>query len=360
MLPFEYLSPETLRDAQVTVDHAKTMALAGGTTLIDLMKLNVLRPVRLVFVKPILDREVRMEETNLVIGAGCSMADLADSEPICDAFPAVRQSLILAASPQIRNMATIGGNLLQRTRSTYFRHPGMPANAEFEETNLAQGTRADATYLAVLGNDGRLVGTYPGDFGVALIAFDGQIEISGTESARIIPARQFFQLPQGQETQYTMPLQRGELITKIIVPLSDASGANSVTRRSIYLKIRERSSYAFALASAAIGLELDGGGPTAAQTVRSVRIGLGGLGSIPWHCAAAEEELLGKQASDANFRRAAEAALADALPPLGTEYKVTLAKRVLVRALQILRDQGALSDQQLWTMQHGRHELEAS
>jgi len=354
MIPFDYRSPESLDAAKDGLDHDQVMALGGGTTLLDLMKLNVLRPQEVVHVKPLLDDSVEIADGKLVIGAGCSMAKLADSEPVRQRFPAIRQSLILAASPQIRNMATIGGNLLQRTRSTYFRHPDMPDDALHGEDNPLAASGADTSYLAVLGNDGRLVGTYPGDFAVSLVAFDGSLELSGRDGQRTIKAREFYQTPRGEQTQYTTDLAAGELISKISIPLTAADQSDELTTRSIYFKIRERSSYAFALASVAAGLSLEGDGSGPQQTIRQASVALGGLASIPWHSAAAEEALVGQPASDETFRAAAEAALADAQPPAGTQYKVTMAKRAIVRSLQILRDQGALNDENLWAMQHGR------
>jgi len=353
MLPFEFESPDSL-DAAKAIDHRQVMALGGGTTVLDLMKLNVLQPERLVHVKPLLDDNVEISKQNLVIGAGCTMAKLADSKPVQENFPAIRQSLILAASPQIRNMATIGGNLLQRTRSTYFRHPDIPYDALDGEKEPLSALGVDATYLAALGNDGRLVGTYPGDFAVALVAFDGSIALSGRDGQRILKARDFYQAPKGNHSQYSTQLGEGELISQIVIPLGNGDQSGEVARRSIYFKIRERSSYAFALASVAAGISLDEDGPGAEQTIREARIGIGGLASIPWHSREAEQALIGKKASDETFQAAADAALASARPPVGTEYKVNLAKRAIVRSLQILRDEGPLDDQRLWTLQHGR------
>ena len=254
-------------------------------------------------------------------------------------------------------MATIAGNLLQRTRSTYFRHPDMVADdvhADWGNQNGGDASEAkpDMTYAAVLGNEGRLVGTYPGDFAITLVAFDGTVQLAGPDGARTVAARDFYQTPRGNETQYTTQLNKGELITGITIPLSGDSKA--LLQRSIYLKIRERSSYAFALASVAAGIVLDGDGPADQATIRQARIGIGGLPSIPWHSKAAEEALVGQTASDETFRDAAETALAEARPPIGAEYKVKLAKRAVVRALQTLRDQGPLDDKQIWAMQHGR------
>ncbi|TWT93127.1 FAD binding domain-containing protein [Neorhodopirellula pilleata] len=338
MIPFKYHQPSSLDDAQSALTQERCMPIAGGTTMIDLMKLNVLKPTKVVHVRSVLDESVETKNGFLVIGGGCTMAGLADHEAVRDRFPVIRQSLILAASPQIRNMATIGGNLLQRTRSPYYRHTDMPLP---EEPASRFGEGVETTLLAVLGNGGRLVGMYPGDFAVTVTAFDGQLELSGPDGVRTVAARDFYQVP-GESFQYTTLLQPGELITRVKLPISEP------LRNSYYLKVRERSSYAFALASAAVGLQINN------DQIEAAHVGIGGLGSIPWHSPEAEAALIGKPPTDATFEAAADAALQTANPPLGLEYKVPLAKRTLIRAWKTLRDQGPLSDEQLWAMQHGR------
>ncbi len=348
MIPFEFASPKRLQDATSAIDHKSSMALAGGTTLLDLMKLNVLTPDTVVSVASVLGNSVRLEDDTLTIEAGCTMAQLADHERVRESFPAIRQSLITAASPQIRNMATIGGNLLQRTRSTYFRHPDMPPPDEsFDDSNHEKfWHRVDLSSAAVLGNSGRVVGTYPGDFANTVVAFDATLHLEGPDHQRTIHAREFYQIPQRQELQYSVDLKPGELITAISFPVTPA------LKNSLYFKVRERSSYAFALASVAAGLELEGQGSTA--TIRQAKIAFGGLGSIPWFSQAAVQALEGKPATDDNFEKAAEAALAEATPPPGNEYRVRLARRCLVRSLRRLRDVGPYSDTEIWAMQHGR------
>lgn len=338
MIPFEYQSPSQLGQAASQIDHDNTQAIAGGTTMVDLMKLNVLKPKRLVHVRAVLPSTVEQKEGQLHIGAGCTMSDLADHPGGGNEFPVLRQALILAASPQIRNMATLGGNLLQRTRSTYYRHVDMPIDGRPVDNF---GEHVDSSHLALLGNGGRLVAMYPGDFANALVAFDGSLQLVGKDGSRTVQARSFYKQPR-DSFQYTTDLRPGEILSELRIPISES------LRNSLYLKIRDRSSYAFALASAAIGLVVQDGSITAAH------VGLGGLGSIPWHSSEAEDALVGSSATDATFQRAADAALASAEPPTGLEFKVPLAKRTLVRALKILRDNGPLNDQQLWRFQHGR------
>lgn len=345
MIPLTFESPQTLAEAQASLADADAMALAGGTTVVDLMKLNLATPSRVVSIRPRLDPSVAFDGDELRIGAGCTMSAAASSDALRENAPALRQSLITAASPQIRNMATLGGNLLQRTRFPYFRHLDMDVGGpdpKAANDALPFGSGADTGLAAVLGHGGRLVGTYPGDFAVAFVAFDGTVDLSGPDGERSVPAREFYREPAEGEIQYGTVLKPGELITALRVP------ASGMLRNSFYMKVRERSSYAFALASAAIGLRMDG------DTIAEARVGLGGLGSIPWHSPEAEQALTGRPATDETFAAAAAAALDGAEPPAGVEFKVPLAKRTIVRALQTLRDEGVLSDRRLWAMQHGR------
>ncbi len=202
MIPFRYEEPQTLETACAKIDHTDSMAIGGGTTLIDLMKLNVLTPKSVVHVRRVLPSTVTSRDNHLVIGAGCTMASLADHPLVNGLLPVVRQSLILAASPQIRNMATLGGNLLQRTRSAYFRHTDMPVQHETTQKDAPQessdavfGQGVETSLLAVLGNQGRLVGMYPGDFAVAFVAFDGKLVLSSPDGERTVTIREFFQAP---------------------------------------------------------------------------------------------------------------------------------------------------------------------
>jgi len=348
MISFSYEEPKSLATACSKIDHFDTMAIAGGTTMVDLMKLNVLMPNSVVHVRKVLSSTIEMRDDQLVIGAACTMASLADHPLVNRMIPVVRQSLILAASPQIRNMATLGGNLLQRTRSTYFRHTDMPVEHESKiraksasSDGEVFGNAVDTSLLAVLGNNGKLVGMYPGDFAVTFVAFGGELVLASPDGERTVAARDFYQVPK-DSFQYTTALKPNELIKELHLPLTET------LKNSLYLKIRDRSSYAFALASCSVGLHMNG------NRILAANIGLGGLASIPWHSLEAEQALVGEIASDETFARAAEAALAGANPPSGLEFKVPLAKNTIVRALQIVRDQGRLSDEQLWAMQHGR------
>ena len=346
MIPFTFEVSKTLLDAAGRTEAVDVSPLAGGTTLLDLMKINVLRPTALISIGPALSREIALTEGGLSIGAGAIMADVADHDDVRSQFPAIRHALILAASPQIRNMATLGGNLLQRTRCPYFRHPEWRCNRREPGTGCdAREPGADVSWTAILGTSDHCVAKYAGDFANVAVAFDAKLDLIGPAGKRTIPARELHRQP-GDSPEIETTLKPGELIAAIVFPKT-AAAANS-----LYLKVRERSSYAFALASAAVGLELDGKGPAA--TIKTARIALGGVGTVPWHSPEAEAALTGKPASDETFAAAADAALKAAQPLPGNAYKVPLAKRTLIRALTMLRDSGVPSDEDLWSFQHGR------
>ncbi len=282
MIPFRYEELQTLASACSKINHRDSMAIAGGTTMIDLMKLNVLMPESVVHVRNVLSSDVEIREDKLIIGAGCTMARLADHAFVKGKLPAVHQSLILAASPQISNMATLGGNLLQRTRSTYFRHTDMPvqhdskqeserASSDTGSSERGSSERGDfgdgveTSLLAVLGNNGKLVGMYPSDFGVTFVAFGGEVVLSRPDGERVVAARDFYRVPR-DSFQYTTILEPNEVIKELRLPLSGTLTNN------LYLKIRERSSYAFALTSCSVGLQLSGDRISAAAVALAWRV----------------------------------------------------------------------------------------
>ena len=306
----------------------------------DLMKLNVLRPARVEYVVPALSAAIEETDDGLRVGAACTMADLADHPAVRSRFPALRHSLILAASPQIRRMATVAGNLLQRSRCPYYRHP------DWEDGDPA-ADGADRSMAAILGVTGAYTPKYPGDMGAVAAAFGAEVRTVHPEGGRTIPVRDLHQ-KESPEPHAHPVLRAGELITHLSFPLSPAAA------HSWYCKVRERSSYAFALASAAVGLELDGDGPSA--TVQAARVGLGGVASRPWRSDAAEAALVGRPATDETFAAAAEAAFAEADPPAGREWKATLGRRTLAHTLRRLRDHGPPDDATLFALQHGRGE----
>jgi xanthine dehydrogenase YagS FAD-binding subunit len=301
----------------------ETQFLAGGTTLIDLMKLNVMRPARLVDVNPLgasqLGR-IDASEEGLRLGALVRMGEAADHPLINRSFPAIAQSLRLAASPQIRNMATLGGNVLQRTRCPYFRDVSY---GECNKRNAGSGCAALDGFNrshAVLGTSNQCIATYPGDFAQALIAFDATVEIAGPGGQRSMPFARLHREPRDRP-DIESTLEPGEILTAFVVP------AHPWTRRSLFLKVRDRESYEFALASAVVALDLAG------RAVREARIALGGVATVPWRAQAAEAALKGKVIDEVTTKAAADAAFSGATTHGHNAFKVELGKRTLMRAI---------------------------
>ncbi|HEY2678620.1 MAG TPA: xanthine dehydrogenase family protein subunit M [Steroidobacteraceae bacterium] len=301
---------------------ATAQYLAGGTTLIDLMKLDVLRPQRLVNIDALRGDygAIQITANGLHLGALATMAAAAEHPAVSADYPAIAQSLKLAASAQLRNMASLGGNVLQKTRCPYYRDPSWSA---CNKRSPGSGCAAIAGYNrnhAVLGVDASCISQYPGDLGVALIALEAQVEVAGPQGARRIPFASLHTPANGQPHIETT-LKPGEILVAFLVP------AAPFNRRSLYLKVRDRSSYEFAIASAAVALELDG------RTVRQARIGLGGMAYQPWRAEEAEQMLIGKPLTLSNAESAATFALKDAITHGHNDYKPELARRTVVRAL---------------------------
>jgi xanthine dehydrogenase YagS FAD-binding subunit len=297
--------------------------LAGGTTLIDLMKLDVMRPTRVIDINALAAGPLGRIDVNsngVRLGALVRMADAAYHPVINRDFPAITQSLNLAASQQIRNMASLAGNVLQRTRCPYFRDVSYD---ECNKRNPGSGCAAQDGFNrshAILGTSDQCIATYPGDFAQALIALDATVEISGQSGTHRVPFSALHRLPEDGPEIETL-LNPGEIITAFFVP------AGPWTKRSVFVKIRDRESYEFALASAAVALDLTDG------RVRDVRIALGGVATIPWRASAAEAVLKNKIIDDTTIRAAAEAAFAGARSFEHNAFKVELGKRTLMRAL---------------------------
>jgi xanthine dehydrogenase YagS FAD-binding subunit len=300
---------------------AAAQPLAGGTTLIDLMKLDVMRPKALVDINPLANvwSEINLEGGNLRLGALARMSDVAANAEIQHHYPVVAESLKFAASPQLRNMATLGGNVLQRTRCTYFRDVSY---ANCNKRNPGSGCAALEGFNrmhAVLGTSDQCIATYPGDFAQALMALDATVEITGKSGTRNMPFAQLHK-PPGNSPQIETTLARGELISAFSIP--------GRWQRSVYLKARDRQSYEFALASAAVALDVQDG------VVRDARVALGGVATVPWRAREAEALLKGQRFDDALADRVAVAAFTDAKPAKHNAFKVALGKRVLARALR--------------------------
>jgi xanthine dehydrogenase YagS FAD-binding subunit len=299
---------------------ASAQPLAGGTTLLDLMKLDVMRPNVVVDINPLTAAwsAVSLENGNLRLGALARMSDIAANPEVQQRYPLIADSLKLAASPQLRNMASLGGNVLQRTRCSYFRDI---TYANCNKRNPGSGCAAldgiNRTH-AVLGVSERCIATYPGDFAQALIALDATVEITGKSGVRSMPFAELHK-PPGNSPDIETVLVPGELISAFSVA--------GRWPRSVYLKVRDRQSYEFALASAGVALDIGDG------VVRDVRIALGGVATVPWRARQAEALLKGKQFDDGLAVRAAEAAFADAIARNGNAFKITLGRRVVARAL---------------------------
>jgi xanthine dehydrogenase YagS FAD-binding subunit len=293
---------------------------AGGTTLIDLMKLDVMTPATLIDINRLPFSSIDADEAGVLIGANVRNSDLAHHRTIRERFPVLTEALLAGASAQLRNMASTGGNLMQRTRCAYFRD----VNAKCNKREPGSGCDAITGFNrmhALLGTSDHCVAAHPSDMCVALLALDAVVHtIQQDGTKRRIPLNGFYLLP-GNTPERETVLEQGELITHVQVP------DQPVARRSHYLKVRDRSSYEFALASAAVAVELQG------RTIVQARVALGGIGAIPWRSPEAENALTGKPGERATFEAAAEAALAQAKPLRHNAFKVELAKRTLVLAL---------------------------
>ncbi len=311
---------------------APTQYLGGGTTLLDLMKLDVMRPERLVAIGDLgtAHGQISVDETGVTLGALVRMSAAADHPVLRRDYPALSDALSQAASPQLRNMATLGGNVLQRTRCSYFRDPSWAA---CNKRNPGSGCAAIAgsnRLLAVLGVSDQCIAHYPGDFAVALVALGATMTVLSTDgTARSLAFEDLHRLP-ADTPDIETNLRPGELITAFHVP------SGPWTRRSLYLKVRERESYAFALASAAVALDL-----LPDRTVAAARVGLGGLATKPWRSHEAEAVLTGQVLTEQVARDAAERAFAGAVTHTETEYKPELGRQVLVRTLMQAAEQEA-------------------
>lgn len=321
MQPFDYVVATDVESALAAM-RAGARPVAGGTNLLDLMKLHVEVPARLVDVNALPLGQVEATATGLRIGALVRNSDLAFDTRVQERFPVLSEALLAGASPQLRNMATVGGNLMQRTRCSYFRDASQPCNKRLPGSGC--GAIGGYTRMhAVLGTSDRCIASNPSDMAVALAALDARVVLASGAGTRSVPVTDFHRLPGMHPEQDTM-LRPGELILAVEVPDKPFSA------RSRYLKVRDRASYAFALVSVAVALHLDGG------RVREARIVLGGVGTKPWRCHEAEAALTGKPADEVRFKAAAAAALRGAKPQGDNGFKIELAKRALVRALHLV------------------------
>jgi xanthine dehydrogenase YagS FAD-binding subunit len=322
---FDYVRPATVREAVAAASEPGAAYLAAGTNLLDLMKGGIIGPSRLVDIShlPELDRIEDLSDGGVRIGALVRNADLAHDQAFARRFPAVAEALLSGASAQLRNAATVGGNLLQRTRCAYFydvasacnkRDPGVGCDARGGENRLH----------AVMGWSESCIATHPSDFCVPLVALDAVVEVEGRAGRREIPLEMFHRLP-GDAPERESVLEASEVIVAVRLPAEAARFAE----RARYLKIRERTSYAFAIVSAAAALRV------ADATIVEARLALGGVAMKPWRARNAEAILAGERADVSLFRRAAEVALAEAKPSGDNGFKIELARRIVVRAFTL-------------------------
>ena len=328
MHSFEFVRPENATAAITAAGQAKTAQqgadvrfLAGGTTLIDLMKLDVETPARLLEINRLpFDKIEELPDGGLKIGATVRNSDLANHARVQRDYSVLSQAILAGASAQLRNMATTAGNLLQRTRCVYFRDTAMRCNKRDPGSGCPAITGSNRT-LAILGTSDQCIATNPSDMCVAMAALEAIIHVEGPKGARAIAFGDFHLLPGSTPNRETV-LEPGDLITHVTLPSPKAGS------RHVYLKLRDRASYEFALASSAIVMNVTRG------SISYVRIAMGGVGTKPCRMPEAEAVLTGKPASSAIFRQAAEAALRNARPQSENKFKIELAKRCLTHALQ--------------------------
>jgi len=333
VIPFGYQRAENVDGAVATVSRNPNAAfLGGGTNLVDHLKLGVASPELLVDVTGLpLDRIEPLPDGGVRIGAGVRNSDLAADPTIRSRYPVLSQALLSGASGQLRNLATTGGNLLQRTRCGYFQDVSTPCNKRAPGSGCS-AVDGYARYHAILGASQQCVAVHPSDMAVAMTALDAVALVQGPDGERRIPLVDFHRLP-GDAPQRDTVLAHGELITAVDLPPLPAA------RRSRYRKVRDRASYAFALVS--VAALVDVGGDIGGGTVRDARIALGGIAHKPWRATRAEEVLRGAPATEETFRRAADAELATAQPLPDNAFKVPLARNTLV---SVLRDLTRISE----------------
>jgi len=326
---FKFIRPTDAAAAIAAAAQSKTAQqgadvrfMGGGTTLIDLMKLNVETPDRVLDINRLpLDKIEATPDGGVKIGATVRNSDLAHHPKVQKEYLVLSQAILYGASAQIRNMATVGGNLLQRTRCVYFRDTAMSCNKREPGSGCPAITGHNRT-LAILGVSEQCVATNPSDMCVAMAALEATIHVQGPKGSRAIPFGDFHLLPGNTPHRETV-LEPGDLITHVTLP------PPVVGSKQLYLKLRDRASYEFALASAAVVLTIGG------SNITRARIALGGVGTKPWRSPDAEVALTGKAANEATFRQAAEAALRGAKPQSENKFKIELARRCLTHALRV-------------------------
>lgn len=333
MRPFVYERPASAADA-LELHRNGALYLGGGTNLVDLMRLGVEEPSRLVDVSRLPNDRIEVTaDGTLLIGAAVTNSDLAADRTVRETHPMLAQAVLAGASGQIRNRATVGGNLLQRTRCSYFQDASKPCNKR-DPGSGCPARDGEHHNLAILGHSPACVATHPSDMAVALAAMDASVRVHGRDGERTVPFDAFHRLP-GNEPERDSTLRDGDLVTAVEVP--------PLPMPSRYRKVRERASFAFALVSVAAAVRTVGATVPdgAGGVVRDVRLALGGVAHKPWRCRRAEDVLRGAPATEETFLRAAEAELEAAEPLRDNGYKVPLARNLIVRTLLELQEVGS-------------------
>jgi xanthine dehydrogenase YagS FAD-binding subunit len=321
MQSFHLVHPATIDAAVAAAATNGGKYIAGGTDLLQLMKDNVESPDRLVDLEVLPLTRITLENGSLRLEAMARMSDVAAHPIVRDRFPIISQALLASASPQIRNMGTMGGNLLQRTRCGYFRDTGFACNKR-EPGSGCPAIHGENRMLAILGGSTQCIASHPSDFAVALVALDATVALRGANGARRSMKLRDFHREPGDTPQIETNLAPGEMIEAIVVP------DTPVAQRSHYLKVRDRTSFEFALVSTAVAMQLNNG------TIRDVRVAAGGVGTRPWHLPEVEAALRGKPLNDRTLREAAAQAGQGAQPASQNGFKLTLLRRTVLRALQ--------------------------
>lgn len=307
--------------AQAGVNTAPVEYIAGGTDMVQLLQEHVRKPERLVSLAGLLDNRIEVGPQGLRVGAAATMAEAAAHGAVAEQFPVIAEALLASASPQVRNQATIGGNLMQRPRCPYFRDVGYGACNRRAPGSGCSAMRGENRRHAVLGTSDHCIAAHASDLAVALVALDAAVEVLGPGGRRSVLLDEFYRLP-GDSPHIATVLEPGDVITAITVP------ANPAARRSHYLKVRDRSSFDFALVSAAVALDMDG------AMIRQARVALGGVGTKPWRVPRVEAALAGKALDPAVLRSAAALAARGAQGQGHNNFKIELMQRAVVRAVE--------------------------
>jgi xanthine dehydrogenase YagS FAD-binding subunit len=326
MKAFEYHRAASPTESTAAVaTRANAMFFAGGTTLVDLMRIDVLTPDVLVDVNALALQEIEVTDQAIVVGANVRNSPLAWHPAVRDRLPVLTQSILSGATTQIRNMATVAGNIVQRTRCPYFRDVHSACNRRVPQSGCDALDGFNRGH-AVLGVSDHCIATHPSDMCVAAALLDAGIRtVRADGTHRTIPFNEFHLLP-GDTPHRETVLEHDELITHVVFPTAP------IARRSHYLKVRDRASYEFALTSAAVAIQLDG------DRIVEARLAIGGVATKPWRCVAAEQSMVGKPATETSFRQAAELALTGAVARHHNAFKIELAKRTIVRAFATITE----------------------